>query len=62
MPGFLLEHCFGFYLVIVFVAKNELALALLVTWVLTNNHHATVTTDDLALIANLFDARINLHV
>ena len=39
-----------------------LALALLVTWVLTNNHYATVTTNDFALVADLLDAWVNLHV
>ena len=39
-----------------------LALALLVTWVLADNHDATVATDDLALVANLLDAWVYLHV
>ncbi len=38
-----------------------LALALLVTNVFTNNHDATVATDDLALVADLFDAGLHLH-
>lgn len=50
-----------FYLVIG-VARSLLTLTLLVTRVLTNNHHATVTTNDFALVANLFDAWVNLHV
>jgi len=32
-----------------------------VTRVLANNHHVSVTTNDLALIADLLDAWINLH-
>ncbi len=39
-----------------------LALALLVTRVLADNHDATVATDDLALVANLLDAWVDLHV
>jgi hypothetical protein len=39
-----------------------LALALLVTWVVADNHDSTVATDDLALVANLLDAWVNLHV
>jgi hypothetical protein len=39
-----------------------LALALLVTRVLANDHDATVTTNDLALVANLLNAWVNLHV
>jgi hypothetical protein len=39
-----------------------LALALLVAWVLADDHDATVATDDLALVANLLDAWVNLHV
>ena len=42
--------------------KFGLALALLVTWVLADNHDATVATDDLALVANLLDAWVYLHV
>ena len=30
--------------------------------VLANHHHATVAANDLALVANLLDARVNLHV
>ena len=37
------------------------ALALLVTRVVANHHHATVPADDLALVADLLDARLNLH-
>ena len=42
--------------------KFGLALALLVTWVLADDHDATVATDDLALVANLLDAWVYLHV
>ncbi len=41
---------------------NELALTLLVTKILTDHHYATLTTNDLALVANLLHAWINLHV
>ena len=48
------------------VAQSEteqmLALALLVAWVVADNHDATVATDDLALVANLLDAWVYLHV
>jgi len=40
---------------------GQLALALLVARVLANHHHVAVTTDDLALVADLLDARVNLH-
>jgi hypothetical protein len=33
-----------------------------VTWVLADDHDSTVATDDLALVANLLDAWVNLHV
>jgi len=39
-----------------------LALALLVSWVVTNDHDAPTATNDLALVAYLLDARTNLHV
>ncbi len=39
-----------------------LALALFVAWVVADNHDATVATDDLALVANLLDAWVYLHV
>ena len=32
------------------------------TWVLADDHDATVATDDLALVANLLDAWVYLHV
>jgi len=39
-----------------------LALTLFVARVFADDHDATVTTDDLALVANLLDAWVNLHV
>ena len=43
------------------ITPKHLALALLVTNVFANNHDATVATDDLALVADLFDAGLHLH-
>ena len=40
---------------------GQLALALLVTRVLADNHHVAVTTNHLALVADLLNARVNLH-
>jgi hypothetical protein len=40
---------------------SSLALALLVLGGFANHHDAAVPTDDLALIANRFDARLDLH-
>jgi hypothetical protein len=40
---------------------GELALALLVTWVVTNDHDVSVATDDLALVADLLNAGVYLH-
>jgi hypothetical protein len=40
---------------------SELTLALLVTWVVADNHDATVTTNDFALVADLLNAWVNLH-
>jgi hypothetical protein len=37
------------------------ALPLLVPRVLANHHHATVPADHLALVADPFDARLDLH-
>ena len=37
------------------------ALTLLVARVIADDHHAAVATNDLALIADLLDARLNLH-
>ena len=37
------------------------ALTLLVARVVADDHHAAVATDDLALVADLLDARLNLH-
>jgi hypothetical protein len=33
-----------------------------VAWVFADHHDATVATNDLALVANLLDAWVNLHV
>jgi hypothetical protein len=38
-----------------------LSLTLLVTKVVANNHYATITTNDFALVANLLHARFYLH-
>ena len=38
-----------------------LPLALLVTKVVANDHDATITTNDLALVANLLHAWLYLH-
>ena len=38
-----------------------LALPLLVPRVLADHHHATVPADDLALVADPLDARLDLH-
>ena len=38
-----------------------LALPLLVAEVLADDHDATVTTDDLALVTDRLDARLDLH-
>jgi hypothetical protein len=43
------------------VIKGLLALALLVTRVLANDHHFGVTTNYLALIADLLNAWVDLH-
>ena len=32
------------------------------TWVLADDHDSTVAANDLALVANLLDARVYLHV
>jgi hypothetical protein len=42
-------------------AGGNLALALLVTRVLTNDHDIAVTANDLALVADLLNAGVNLH-
>jgi hypothetical protein len=44
-----------------FLKKRKLALALLVARVLADHHDSTVTANHLALIADLLDARLNLH-
>jgi hypothetical protein len=33
-----------------------------VAWVLADDHDATMTTNDFTLVANLFNAWVNLHV
>ena len=38
-----------------------LALTLLVAQVLADNHDPTMATDDLALVADRLDARLDLH-
>ena len=40
---------------------KELPLALLVTKVVANDHDATITTNNFALVANLLHAWFNLH-
>jgi hypothetical protein len=45
-----------------FCLATCLTLALLVARVLADNHDATVTTNDFALVANLLNAWVNLHV
>ena len=42
--------------------RPGLALALLMTSVLANDHDAAMASDDLALVADLLDARLDLHV
>ena len=42
--------------------EAESALTLLVAQVVADHHDPTVTADHLALLADLLDARINLHV
>jgi hypothetical protein len=39
-----------------------LALALFVAWVFADDHDATMATNDFTLVANLFNAWVNLHV
>ena len=41
--------------------KLDLALTLLVTQVLADHHDSTVTANHFALLADLLDARLNLH-
>lgn len=60
--GFETERCLVFVIQLWWCeVKFGLALALLVTWVLADDHDATVATDDLALVANLLDAWVYLH-
>src|SRR5918998_513070 len=42
-------------------AGTDSALPLLVPRVLANHHHTTVPANHLALVADLLDARLNLH-
>jgi hypothetical protein len=50
------------FLRLYFHYKSEgLALALLVTKVVANDHDATITTNDFALVANLLHAWLNFH-
>jgi len=49
------------FFVIQLLGRYCLALALLVTWVFANHHDTAVAANDLALVANLLDARVNLH-
>jgi hypothetical protein len=44
------------------VAFVSLALALFVARVVADDHDATVATNNLALVADLLDAWVNLHV
>jgi hypothetical protein len=44
------------------VQTSRLALSLFVTRVVADNHDTTVATNDLALVANLLDAWVYLHV
>ena len=41
--------------------KRKLSLTLLVAEVLTDDHDATIATNDFALIADLLNAWLNLH-
>lgn len=41
--------------------KERLALALLVARVFADHHDPTITADHLALVADLLDARLDLH-
>lgn len=49
------------YSVVVFAVKL-LALALFMAWVVADDHDSTVATNNLALVADLLDAWVNLHV
>jgi hypothetical protein len=40
---------------------SELALALLVAQVLADHHYPTMATNDLALVADRLDTRLDLH-
>jgi hypothetical protein len=41
---------------------KALALTLFVAWVIADDHDSTVATNNLALVADLLDAWVNLHV
>jgi hypothetical protein len=43
------------------LARLRLALSLLVPRIFANHHHATVPANHLALVADLLDARLDLH-
>ncbi len=56
-------HAYFFYSVVLnFLTTELLTLTLLVSEVVANNHDATLTTNNFALIANLLHARLNLHM
>ena len=44
-----------------FIELWYLALTLLVSEIVANDHHATITTNDFALVANLLHAWFYLH-
>jgi hypothetical protein len=46
----------------VVVKRKALALTLFVARVVADDHDATVATNNLALVADLLDAWVNLHV
>ena len=54
--------CFCCYLVRSWCVLYLLALALFVARVFADNHDATVATNNFALVANLLNARVYLHV
>ena len=60
------RHCYVFSCVVLWFEKlyelvETLALTLLVTRVLADDHHVAVTADDLALVTDLLDAGLDLH-
>jgi hypothetical protein len=46
----------------IYLVVKALTLTLFVTRVIADDHDATVTTNNLALVADLLDAWVNLHV